>query len=160
MFDLERKCMDSFLCKFQQGDPSECWLWEGASHSKKGYGFFWDNISKEHTLAHRFSYKLFVGSIPKGMCVCHRCDNPRCVNPRHLFLGTHADNMVDMVSKGRSTRGERAPEVKLTVEQVMEIKRTIQGGEWNPRELATRYGVSRTLFYAIRRGRAWSWVEI
>jgi len=77
----------------------ECWLWQGAKVGQGGYGNF--GVDKKHHLAHRVSYELANGPIPDGMWVLHRCDNPPCVNPDHLFLGTRSDNMKDAHQKGR-----------------------------------------------------------
>lgn len=82
-------------------DFQACWVWNGGRR-QKGYGFF--RIAGKRVRAHRFSYELFVGKIPADLFVLHRCDNPPCVNPLHLFLGTAADNYHDMVSKGREFR--------------------------------------------------------
>lgn len=101
-----------------------CWIWKGASN-KRGYGFLCYK-DKKHEGAHRVSYKLFKGDIPEGMCVCHNCpggDNPSCVNPDHLWLGTTQENAKDMVEKNRSLRGEKHIKSKVTEADVIAIRK-------------------------------------
>lgn len=95
---------DRFLEGFAQNGLSACWLWTKAK--SRGYGSL--SVNNRRVTATRYSWELFVGPIPKGMFVLHSCDTPACVNPKHLFLGTHQDNMDDMVKKGRWSSGKRA----------------------------------------------------
>lgn len=96
-----------------------CWEWTGYT---RRYGYFNNGTNVE--VSHRYSYKLHKGEIPDGMYICHTCDNPSCVNPEHLFLGTQKDNMQDMWEKGRGNppRGIRNSNARLTDEQVQQIK--------------------------------------
>lgn len=101
--------------------PSGCWLWTGNKHPR-GYGTI---MLARHTYrAHRYAYLITYGELPEGMEVCHRCDNPPCVNPNHLFLGTHQDNMDDMKAKGRLPyrKGAASGRAKLTEDQVRDIR--------------------------------------
>ena len=88
-----------FWSKVNKG--RSCWEWT-AGKAGKGYGIFW--LDGKHCYAHRVSYEIEVGPIPEDMCVCHTCDNPGCVRPGHLFLGTHKDNQIDCSNKGRKPR--------------------------------------------------------
>jgi hypothetical protein len=131
-----------------------CWVWQGALWLD-GYASVW--FDGQNRKAHRVSYERFIGPT-NGLHVCHHCDNPRCVNPDHLFLGTDADNVADKCSKGRakggSMPGVRHPMHKLTEEQVSLIRNT-------PRErgvvtsLAERFGVDKTTISRILRGKTW-----
>lgn len=98
--------IDSFKkSKFQKNDITDCWIWLGYC-DRDGYGEFsiaYNN--KQHVRAHRFSYEYFLGTIPENLQVCHKCDNPKCVNPNHLFLGTSQDNKNDSVNKKRHAYG-------------------------------------------------------
>lgn len=102
--------LERFENKFVPEPNSGCWLWT-AFTTPKGYGQFWDGICIWR--AHRFSYKLYKGPIPKGLFVLHKCDVPECVNPDHLFTGTNAENVADMVSKGRQQKGPSHWKAKL-----------------------------------------------
>ncbi len=139
-------------------DPDGCWLWIGGK-IPDGYGMF--RANKKHYVAHRFAYEHFVGDIPSGLYVCHACDVRACVNPAHLWLGTHGDNMRDMVEKGRTLAicGEKNGFARLTAEAVRDIRaRYLQGGI-TQQSLADEYGVSLTaVWYAINR-LTWKHVE-
>lgn len=134
---------------------SECWYWRGGLH-KLGYGLF--AAIGEHK-AHRVSYRLFNGSIPNGMDVLHKCDVRNCVNPEHLFAGTHTDNMRDMVSKGRARcvpqPGENHPMSKLTAVQVEEIRRRYAAGGISMRKLGTEFGVGAMNICRIVNNQMW-----
>lgn len=97
---LSDKYIENFLSKFEKGKKEECWVWKGYKNLQ-GYGRI--GIAPSQCVnAHRFSWTFYIGPIPKGMFVCHKCDNPSCVNPNHLFIGTRQDNTNDMMVKKRS----------------------------------------------------------
>lgn len=133
-----------------------CWLWTGCV-SRDRYGIF-NKGGRTAVLAHRVSYELHCAPIPKGMFVCHRCDNPPCANPMHLFLGTNADNMADMIAKGRQTRGEQKKNSKLTEQHVREIlalpKLPNRHGVW--RAYARLNNVSDTTVRDVAHRRTWT----
>lgn len=140
-----RSVEERFWAKVQKTDS--CWNWTAGKN--KGYGQF--KVFGKMILTHRFSYELHYGAIPAEMLVCHRCDNPVCVRPDHLFLGTHIDNMNDREQKGRSTFGVKNGNAKLTEEKVKEIRvLNLSRGE-----IAERYGVSQVQIGRIRSGKQW-----
>ena len=130
-----------------------CTPWTGkTSH---GYGV----ISRANARAHVYAWELYHQTpVPEGMFVCHHCDNPACVNPIHLFLGTPADNIADAVSKGRIHKGERCWQAKLTEEQVRSIRVRYVAGGVTQQELADEYGVSQTAVGLIVRHKNWAWL--
>lgn len=155
-----------------------CWQWT-ASLYKLGYGQFPVSELSE-TLAHRVSYVLFVGAIPDELCVLHHCDNRRCVRPDHLFLGTHLDNMKDMITKGRQrapgpicpargdrngtrthpecvSRGEMLPQAKLTVEKVVKIRELFLLG-YSLAEIGREYHVVRGTIRRVVLRESWKHV--
>lgn len=121
---------------------SKCWEWI-AGRQTQGYGNFELNGSCR---AHRIAWELTYGGIPDGLWVLHKCDNPSCVNPEHLFLGTRQDNIDDMYAKGREAnlRGEKNGRCKLTDSQVIEIKELYVSTKTSQRKLAKKYGMSKT----------------
>ena len=149
---IPKPAIERFMSKVQKHE-SGCWIWTASL--SQGYGQFRQFSYKPMVASHRFSYSYFVGEIPPNMFVCHRCDNPLCVNPEHLFLGTPYENTHDMDLKGRRiskpVRGEFHPRVKLTKEDVIEIRLSND----DQRKLAERYGVRPAAISKIKTGRNW-----
>jgi len=146
---------DRFWSKVDPG--SDCWLWT-AHTQKAGYGQF--TVAKGQFFgAHCVSFALTKGAIPPGMSVCHHCDNPPCVNPDHLFLGTQSDNAYDMLAKGRArrARGVEHPSARLTEDDVRTIRLT-PPDRGRTRRLAEAYGVSTHAMRAVLSGKTWAHV--
>lgn len=166
---MKEKDIARFWTKVDRGNKDECWEWK-AARNWLGYGTFWVNDLKYCAGAHRVSWEIENGPIPEGMWVCHRCDNPGCVNPAHLFLGTALDDMRDKANKGRSSslevlgedwgerckrwarRGTEHHTAVLTEEMVLEMRRWHAAG-WNKTQLAHAFGVQRErVRYALNDG--------
>lgn len=147
-----------------------CWLWQRSKDSK-GYGA----VYVPHRMsAHRASYELTFGPVPKGKSVCHTCDNPACINPDHLWLGSHAENMADMKAKGRSSKppvhtgdkhwrskypekvakGEAVTNAKMTNEKVIKLRLDYVAGV-PKQELVSRYGCTQSSISDYIGGRSW-----
>jgi len=143
-----------FWSKVGRSGPAECWLWMASrTHNSMGYGLF--RIGGHLLRAHRVAWMISRGAIPSGLCVLHRCDNPGCCNPSHLFVGTQRDNMEDMTRKGRRVRGADHPKSKLTSRQVCQIRLLYHSGNLNQYELAKRFGLSQPCVGRIVRGEVW-----
>lgn len=125
-----------------------CWLWT-AFKNKAGYGQF--GFDRGLVLSHRFSWAIHRGQVPAGLFVLHKCDNPPCVRPSHLFLGNNRDNMDDMLKKGRSGRGR----AKLTMSEALEVRRLAYSGLLS-RVIATAYGVSQPNVSSIKNCKSWN----
>lgn len=147
---------ERFWPKVDRAGDGECWLWRGAKCGH-GYGAIRAHRQRHNVQAHRVSYEMAHGPIPEGLHVLHRCDTPACVNPAHLFLGTHQQNMDDMAAKGRrgALRGEAQGNAKLTDELV----RQIRAANGYQDDIGLRFGVSQTTVWRIKRGHSWRHVQ-
>lgn len=148
-----------FLSFFAADAGLDCWPWVGYQFKRRGgYGRFF--IKERPFYAHRVSYFYHFGVDPLGLCVCHHCDNPVCVNPGHLYLGTDKENTMDKMARGRhrfglpDSRGERHGGAKLTDSDVREIRLS----QLNQRALAKKFSVSPATICNILKGRNWSHV--
>lgn len=153
---------------------ANCWLWNG-SHSAAGYGRL--SMERKWYYAHRVAWEISNGPIPDGLLVCHSCDNPGCVRPDHLFLGTDADNIHDMISKGRAANGPRPRgdehwtriypdrvrrgrangKAKLTPNKVREIRTAYRNGA-SQTSLSREYGVKQSTIWQVLAGKTWKHV--
>jgi hypothetical protein len=176
--NLSEKDIARFWRKVNKDGPtmphmeSPCWLWMAAKN-KKGYGYL--GLGKKTPLAHRVCWTIVNGQIPHdgsahGICVCHRCDNPACINPAHLFLGTNADNVRDMAAKGRQPRGDKNgarlyPErikrgeengnSKLTAAIVIDIRARYAAGGITQYQLATLFNLSQGHINDVIQRKRW-----
>jgi len=155
-----KRPIERFMQKIKKTDS--CWEWTAGKNSHH-YGCFrigsLTDGSRKQVLAHRWSYEHFIGSIPEGLFVCHKCDNPSCVNPAHFFLGTNSDNIRDCISKGlfgtRDTRGVKNGRAKLTEGQVLEIRDKYPSCG-TMASLAGAYGVTKTQISWIINRKSWA----
>ncbi len=144
-------------------DEDKCWPWSGGL-TASGYGKFWYN--KKIWLSHRLVYYFTYGKIDDSMFVCHRCDNPMCCNPKHLFLGSAKDNTNDMINKGRQqdyskvVRGSDNLMSKVTEQQVKEILFLHQEGKCKKKEIANKYGLTLSGLESIIYRRCWKHISL
>ena len=157
-----RPIKDRFWPKVDKRGPDECWEWT-ACYNEYGYGMIAKG-GKDGGMerAHLVSWEIHNGPIPDGLCVLHHCDNPHCVNPRHLFLGTKKDNVHDMSEKGRRSlanraRGEHHGSAKLTEKKVRRI-RLLLSRRCSQRYIARLFHISQTNVSAINRRDIWAWL--
>lgn len=152
-----RSLVERFWEKVWITAPSECWLWTASRHPS-GYGMIGIPGGK-HRYARRVSLEIATGSpIPPGKCVRHACDNPPCVNPAHLSVGSAADNAADAVSRGRTTAGERSASAKLSTDKVRLIRWLVAEGA-QISLVARHFAVSPGAIAAIRDRKTWSHVS-
>lgn len=134
-----------------------CWLWSGPA-SKNGYGVI--TVGHQAFAVHRVSWEKHNNEkVPSGLMVCHKCNVKLCINPDHLYIGTHNDNMRDM-SNSNVLKGDKNPKALLSENDVREIKQHIRERRIVYRNLAKMYGVSRQAIQDIASGRTWSWIEL
>jgi len=153
---------ERFWAKVDQKAPNECWEWQG-SLGRTGYGKFWSGGKLRS--AHRVAWEFTHGQIPDDLCVCHKCDNPRCVNSAHLFLGTLTDNNQDRDRKGRTAQGkehglhvqgQNNPRAKLTADQVQAIRTRYATGTLTQASLACEYNISGSQVWRIVYRKHWT----
>ena len=149
--------INRFNQKWQLDKKTGCWVWTGAT-AGRGYGNIGLERQRKQEYAHRISYRLHVGEIPKGQYVLHRCDNPSCVNPSHLFVGTQRANLADMASKGRHLYGEKNAKAVLTEADIPKIRQLCASGmaQW---EVGRMFGVSQITVSRIMRGKRWKHIK-
>ncbi len=145
--DLARERVDSHPRKL----VGQCWEWQGPNRHKFGYGQL--RIKGRQYSAHQVAYIAWNGPIPLGMQVRHTCDNPLCINPRHLLLGTSQDNHDDMVARGRALTGERNPASKLSDEDVGQIVSLVLQGATQT-DVAKAFNISQPQVSRIMRGKS------
>lgn len=149
--DINEKDIVRFRARIKKTET--CWIWIGRQNNRYGLLRIHRNGKRKYILAHRIAYWLYYGPFDENLLVCHHCDNPACVNPTHLFLGTDKDNSDDKVAKGRHARGAQLPQTKLTEDQVLEIRRDYKKG--NTKELAEKFNITPSNIYAILERRSW-----
>ena len=175
--------IERYKSKLVRDCVTGCLVFMGTRDKRGGYGAIRCTVSGKprNFKAHRLAWILAYGEIPKGALVCHRCDNPPCCEPNHLFLGTDQTNMDDMVAKrrhaahidnqayrkklrkshegGRSARGENQGKAKLTCDKVREIRRKREQEGYTLVRLAGEYGVTMNCIFCVIRGMSWKWLE-
>ena len=138
-------------------DPAQCWIWTGARYHYGHGAFAPDGSVARSTPAHRWLYQYVHGvTLPSDITVNHNCDVPPCVNPAHLYAGTHKDNMRDMVARGRQSRGAMHPSARLTEADVVSIRASTE----SLKKLAQKYPVNSSCIGHIRQGLTWRHIKV
>ena len=143
-----------FQGKYVVRKDTGCWEWTAAL-AGKGYGQIKLTGQRKQAYAHRVSYMIHKGDIPEGKEVLHACDNPKCVNPNHLSVGTQKDNLQDMKNKGRHLFGEKNANCILTETKVRAIKQLLDNNELSQLEIGNLFGISQMEVSRIKRGLRW-----
>jgi hypothetical protein len=146
---------DRFYLKFTINNENGCWEW-AANRFPKGYGCF--KLNGKSQAAHRVSYEIHIGKIKKGMVICHHCDNPCCVNPAHLFMGTQKENLLDRKEKGRSIFGEKNGRSKLKTADINKIRLLLKN-KIDQRDIAKEFGVGQTTISRIKMNESWNHIK-
>lgn len=142
--------MQRFWSKVRKTD--KCWIWTAGIRNLSGYGQFW--FQGRSVLAHRFSFALARGPLPDSDILLHSCDNRLCVNPEHLSIGTHDQNVRQAVERNRTSHGEAHHNHLLTEDQVIEIRQALKQGEFQ-RAIAERFGISQITVSNIKTEKTW-----
>jgi hypothetical protein len=158
-----QRIIDKFWSRVAKKEPADCWEWQG--HLTKGRGQFRPGSSLKNTkriYASRFAWTVTFGEIPEGKLVLHRCDNPKCCNPDHLFIGTHDDNIQDCISKGRRSpligrykRTVQNRKRKIGMDDAIEIRRLYREGHGSQRTIALSYGIVQQQVSSIVNNKIW-----
>jgi predicted XRE-type DNA-binding protein len=154
--------LESFNEHVQKGSPNECWNWTGTKH-KAGYGVVHKDGKTNHRVwAHHIAWMLhYRKSIPENKIVLHKCDNPSCCNPRHLYVGTPADNARDRDLRGRFTvlRGEQNGNAILTKRTVLKIRKLLRESNMSQCAIAEEFNIACSTMSAIKQGKLWGWLK-
>lgn len=158
---IDKQTKERFWKKVDRNGSTGCWLWTAST--SHGYGAFGMSRPRRIVRAHRVSWELAHGPIPSGMSVLHSCDVRNCVNPKHLWLGTQADNLRDAAAKGRLPpppllRGERSRTAKLTAANVREIRERYANGEAR-NQIASAFNIVPNHVWVVATRRAWKWLK-
>lgn len=149
--------LERFWSKVDKSNgPLGCWLWTGGKQTSEHGVIFYSKTGRY--LAHRFCFKLMYGDmINEKPCVCHKCDNPSCVNPLHLFLGTITDNNNDRQKKGRTPKGSKCGASKLNENDVLEIRKLLSLGV-NRKEICKKFNIINSTISSIKTKQNWRWL--
>ena len=155
--EITQLTRERFDSKWKRDAATGCWLWM-ASTAGRGYGQFRIPGTRRNIYAHRLSFELFKGPLPKGAHLMHSCDTPRCINPDHLSIGSPLDNARDMRDKDRHLNGERNASAKLTEKQVVAIKALLAHSCLPQKVIAKLFGIQQMQVSRIKRGERWAHV--
>jgi len=155
-YHTKKNILEDVWEKINIGGEDDCWEWVG-NIRKDGYADF--TVGGKKILVHRAAYQTRIKEIPKDICVLHTCDNRKCCNPKHLFLGTQCDNIKDMIKKERNAKGNQYPNTKLNKEKVFKIKKLYSTNKYSQKELAKQFNVDASEISRVINNKIWGWLH-